>query len=720
MAGLFSGVASRALNQGIVDYTTALEATRRAGEGLDAADRRQRDAVLLKNAGLSPAGQTPATDLSLPPPAALNTPANRDAYTVGTILTPQVGITPPGGAPALAPAGGGTPAGTPAQQAGTSFIAADGSVITPSIGEWANMTAGQKAAHLKAVNDKRGSERAPVVLETGKGRRLDTGPRKAPITLEEYEASLPRRAMDMQNFSRSAPGRKPPPARVVNHSLAAAVQSPQGKKIMDYARAIGVNPAVAMAHYGVESSFGKNSRSWDDAKRTGAGWGVLQVIPDTQRRTTEYFSRPEVLQKYPNEANNINALVRMARDDPATEDAQIAAGILQMKYIQDIGITDESLMGAAYHANPHKVLKAGAPVNATDGKISNADHSSKWNAMFSQATAELGGAGPTPGTSQPTAPTAQAGLVASQSTGNSSFDSRVRYAVAKPTSEYDYQTQQFMQARTQQVQIIQRKQQMLEQEQRQVTAAYNNANQRFNAHKAAGDVVGMTAAMDEAAAAEKLNLDIQNRTLEFSSAAQSSINQYNDQLIANEADRAVRDLNYGDPSRASLLTSQAGGTQRIYQPRSDGGYSIIDQNGRYVLDENGQAKQFTNAEIAFEVYSVADRAKAAEMSAGESKYNEKKLDHALKMEEKQQDMITELAKITIKGEVDLKQKLMEMDADIAKVEADPSGSGKLFVFYKGTQGKILQVDPAAFVTTPDGTQIPSSAVTVLNRPGLRN
>jgi hypothetical protein len=340
--------------------------------------------------------------------------------------------------------------------------------------------------------------------------------------------------------------------------------------------------------------------------------------------------------------------------------------------------------------------------------MSNSDYSSNWNALFT-ATGDTGTVVDMSGEQKAPA-SVVAGLETMPSTGNKSFDSRVKFAIQKAPAEYDFQTQQLMQSREQHIRLLQQKEAMMQQEQARIEQSYNNASQRFAAHKAAGDVVGMTAAMDEMSATQRLNDDLQSRSFEFASSAQAGINEYNNQLIINEADRAVRDLSNGDPTRAASLISQAGGSQVAFQPRTDGGFVKIGPDGGYVLDDNGNAQKFTAAEVAYEVYSVADKAKAAAIDAGTASADSKAAESRLKSEEEAVKIIGEIKKIEVKGAWDFRQKMMEMDADIAAVQDTPDGGKQ--VFYKGNAGKVVTLSPEAMVKLSNGEEIPVSNVKV--------
>ena len=690
MAGLLDrfGLYGKQNMQVSEDYARSLGAQRSIITDNEAIDHRNMQAKLASPAGLRTAPVAGSLAFAAPQiPAA-------GSYAVGTKYSPTVGLTTSGGAVA-APAAV-APEQAPARLDGApkEVTREDWDMMSPETQDNMFKLATQKDINTRGVRSKR-------------------------ITRVEYVASLPSRKLTAAGYLESTgmqPRTAAPSIDAPKHTnkmqalidkIPQAMQTPQGQRITEFARAVGVNPAVAMATYGMESSFGAQNRSWDEASRTGSGWGVLQVTPATARGVVKHFSKPEVLAKYPNEANNLTALMRMASGDPNSEEAQIAAGVLQMKYIQDIGLTDESLMGAAYQANPHKVLKRGAPLDATDGGLTNSEYSSNWNALFGPASVALGGGARTNSPSAPQQPTAPAGLV---KTGNTSFDSRVKFAVQKSPDEYSFQTQQLMQSREQNNQYIKQQQEMFAAEQQRIEQDYAQSSTRFTAYKAAGDVAGMTAEMDKMAGAQSLANDIQTRSFEFVISAQANIDAYNNQLIAAESDRAVRDLVSGDPARASALISSAGGVQRTYQARTDSGFSLIDQNGQYVLDDSGQARKFSPEEVAYELYSVADKAKAAAIDAGRASDASISRESRLKIEEEKVKIAGELAKIEVKSTWDLKQKLMELDADIAEVKDD--GAGGFTVFYKGGSGKIVTYSPAAVQATVDGTEIPTSGIKV--------
>lgn len=709
MAGLFSGRAANALNAGTVEYAAAMAAANQVNDRLDLADHRTLQRRVASAPGLAP--RTMAGGAALGVPGPLTATQNLDPYSIGSTYTPA-GITPPAGAAIPVPtadlsqsAPGAAPAMTP--EAAAAFTSADGAVLTPSIQEWKSMTGQQQAAHLAAVN---AAEAAKVSTRTAWSKGTI---RPKVISLKEYEATLPREPAARRGGVKTT---KP----VQTSGVAQAMQTPQGAKIVEYARAVGLNPAVAMTTYGVESSFGAAKvSSFADAKAKGGVYGIMQtqvasIFGDggNGRGVLAHFSDPQVLAKYPSEANNIAALVRMVQADPDSEDGQIAAGILRLKYSQDIGVP-ESLMGAAYQASAEEVLKAGGPTGASDGNLTNSGYNSRWQGVLAEVQSAMGGmegiitpAGGTP--DQPAAPQVQAGLA---STGDKSFDSRVKFALKKAPAEYDFQTQQSMQLREQQVQFFQQRQQLFEQENQRITQEHAQSSQRFAVYKANGDIAGMEAEMNKLDAAQSLLNDLQTRSYAFAVQAQKSINASNNELLANESDRAVRELANGDPRRASALISSAGGSQIVFQPRTDGGFVAVGPDGGYILERpGGVAKRFTAEDVAKQVYDVADKAKAAAVDAGRASASSKKYESDLKIEEAKVDIIGKLLEINAKSVADLEAKMKEQDSSVHSVKEDTLGN--IVIVYNGPSGRIVTLAAEATQAVLNGDEIPTTSVKV--------
>ena len=160
--------------------------------------------------------------------------------------------------------------------------------------------------------------------------------------------------------------------------LGAAVASAQGQEIIARAKALGVDPAAAMAIYGIESSFGKNAR------RSGAGAkGPMQVTPAQLTNLRTWFNDPRNIRQYGITPELVETAKRMKIDS-------IDAGLMQLKYNELIGL-EKNLWGAGYQGNANDVLEAGAPLPVHDaGKtgtagLTNSDYNKLYIELYNEA-----------------------------------------------------------------------------------------------------------------------------------------------------------------------------------------------------------------------------------------------------------------------------------------------------------------------------------------------
>lgn len=160
--------------------------------------------------------------------------------------------------------------------------------------------------------------------------------------------------------------------------LGAAVTSEQGQTIITRAKALGVDPAAAMAIYGIESTFGAKSG------QSGAGAvGPLQVGAGEWSRFQQWFLNPDNQRRY----KITPAMVEAASTAVASS---IDAGLLRLKYNELIGV-DKNLWGAAYQANAEEVRDAGAPLPVHDaGKtgtqgLTNSDYNKLYVSLYNEA-----------------------------------------------------------------------------------------------------------------------------------------------------------------------------------------------------------------------------------------------------------------------------------------------------------------------------------------------
>jgi hypothetical protein len=726
MAQLFSGSAVNALTDAAENQRRQLEAANAIEGHIQNIDRAKTNlprGTMVPNNG--------AAQVGLAPPK----PLAPDPTDFGVYNGAGAGLTPPTGQAAF-------PAAASAQ------APAGASLTQPTAGGTTQVT--------RAVWDSMRPETQQAIVDTYNAQHPNyklqptnkTVVRVAqPLTKEQYAAMLPaqttadmvqayaQRDPNYKPVTQSAPGKGnlpsggvPKRAQELIEAAPTATQTPQAQKVAQFAQAIGIDPAKALATFGMESGFGHvKTNDWQTAIEDGTGWGLMQVTPATARGTARYFSDPKNLEQFPNDQQNIKALVQMVlQGNPNNEETQIAAGILQLKYIDAIGIKDPSLVGAAYQGVPEKVLAAGAPTGATDGNLSNVDYANNWNALYThfsgsapaqtaaapdqtQANAIPAPAGITP----PKAGTPAAAGATSAGLAQSkipSFDTRIRFATTQQPQAFDYHRDQIMQSRQLYVSQIETAQKQFAAENTKYTNEFNAAQQAYLTAQRANDIAGMQIAQDQLDKLQTYGNDLSARINNFQTTAQDTVHKYNDLLLQNESDAAIRDLHSGDPRRAGALLTQMGGQSVRFQRTTDGDFVRIDGDHYAIDDRTGQAKRFTMADIAYEVYRLADQNRAAAMDAssvaGRVHGDEMELQHL----KNDGDLLSTVAKATINSRGDMERELARLASDNKVTKND---DGSLSIVYNN---RIVTYDRNAIQATIGGDEIPTTGITVIAIP----
>jgi hypothetical protein len=159
------------------------------------------------------------------------------------------------------------------------------------------------------------------------------------------------------------------------------LEKAETKQILNRAGVLQVDPAAALAVYGLESNFGAAT------KDSGAGAsGPLQVMPDTFGLMKNWYTNAENIKKY----NIPQAQVEAARNMQFDASGKIDAGLLVLKYNEYIG-NPKNLWGAGYQGNADQVKKFGRPLNAHDGTLLNSDYNRGFVALYNTALTALSG-----------------------------------------------------------------------------------------------------------------------------------------------------------------------------------------------------------------------------------------------------------------------------------------------------------------------------------------
>ena len=179
-----------------------------------------------------------------------------------------------------------------------------------------------------------------------------------------------------------------------------ALQKDDTKYLVSRSQELGIDPAAAVAIYGIESSYGAAKGS-----STAGAKGSMQVMDKTFKGMKTWFTDPKNIEAYNISPELQQAAAAMVRGTPQGE---MDAGLLVLKYNELIGVP-KNLWGAGYQGNANQVLKKGAPLNATDGGLTNSDYNGVYVGLYNNISRALGinstlmAAGPTP-----TAPAATA------------------------------------------------------------------------------------------------------------------------------------------------------------------------------------------------------------------------------------------------------------------------------------------------------------------------
>jgi len=179
-----------------------------------------------------------------------------------------------------------------------------------------------------------------------------------------------------------------------------ALQKDDTKYLVGRSQELGIDPAAAVAIYGIESSYGAAKGA-----STAGAKGSMQVMDKTFKGMKTWFTDPKNIEAYNISPELQQAAAAMVRGTPQGE---MDAGLLVLKYNELIGVP-KNLWGAGYQGNANQVLKKGAPLNATDGGMTNSDYNGVYVGLYNNISRALGinstlmAAGPTP-----TAPAATA------------------------------------------------------------------------------------------------------------------------------------------------------------------------------------------------------------------------------------------------------------------------------------------------------------------------
>jgi hypothetical protein len=487
------------------------------------------------------------------------------------------------------------------------------------------------------------------------------------------------------------------------NALPAALTKPVTQALMTRAQQLGVDPVAAVATFGIESTFGTNT------KPSGKGaMGPMQVTPETFDGIKAWYTNPRNVQRYNIPQQQVDAARAMVK---GTSEGGVDAGLLRLKYNEYVGVP-KNLWGAAYQAPAESVLKAGRPIAGDDGFITNTEYNNIYFSMYNRAAQLLGQPG--------LAPVAAATPSAAPAAGVSTAASRVPAAAAAilgqgvaapaavpgvapaaaapaavPTTPAAVKADvQRYAANPQAVGFeFQQAQQIRELLLRKRNDLISMAATNARSNTAQG---GATAAR---ALAEVDNIDV-------------ALIQSNQQMMYLLGMQGLTDLRVAnDPRRLAGVLSQYTGQPVNLQPRSDGKYDVL-VNGKRTqegVDQKGIES------FAMNTISEESRKTTAAVAAEASKMAIKSYYDLLQIVTKEQaQTIREISKTVTAGEYDLRK--LEAIAANKGLKITPSNTQDGSYILQTNDGRLFNMKPSTASTGEGDFGIMS--ITPINIPGL--
>lgn len=469
-----------------------------------------------------------------------------------------------------------------------------------------------------------------------------TDPRLAQIT--QYSAqSVATRAAEL-------------PAKV-----SAAVSSDVGQAIIKRARELGVDPAAAIAIYGIESSFGAKSG------KSGAGAsGIMQVTPAQRQNIINFYTgqgnQKGSIAQYgiPPE---LTALVQQSVAAGGLSD--IDAGLLQLKMAELIGL-DKNLWGAGYQSDMWQVKKAGRPLARHDAGddpnkiigVTNSDYNKLYVTLYNEVRSYVN------------VPPGTEARGTGQSLEITELDNQ------QSVVEQNYQRTAANTERTYQRLVQQRE------------AAMQNLNRAREFNQAAD----MQKYADEVTNIDSQISGLNDTLYEAHTTARIAVDALNIQRVKAQISNAVSSLRNGRPELFAKIYTTVSGMDLDIREMSDGKTYAVYYNGELV-----SGKGVTAAEIEKAYRPDIDSAFAAtEATAVEAA---KKL---------QGDLW--LKKLEIQGNITLKEleingKLLEMQqsGELSNPQRKEDENGNLIgLYFTDKQRNIIEFRTGTPGTTPQG------------------
>lgn len=380
--------------------------------------------------------------------------------------------------------------------------------------------------------------------------------------------------------------------KLENEFLPRAAEVPQMmttdtvKQLVQRATEFGVDPAAAVALYGVETNFGRRV----GVSEKGA-FGVMQVTPATFTGMKKFFTDPAEIKKYNIPQALVSAAANMSPDDANSFDA----GLLRMKYAEYKGV-DKNLLGAGYNASAETIAKLGRPL-ATGAGITNEDYNKAYIALYNEARNYTGLEANMPMQAFEGAPLRLQELDANEQLEVTNYNNELNVL------------------QTQNQRIL---------DQRNIIA------QQISFAQQSGFANQIPALQRQLLELDNLLMDVTQQANQLNTGYQTKFNDFNMQRTREFGNIAVGRMLGGDPAPLSEMWSRAYGQPVTVQRRSDGKYNIfIGEEGRRVSPADG----LTPDQVATEFRVQFDDAYAAQEAERRQKERDAAVQHDRKLQE---------------------------------------------------------------------------------------
>ena len=358
------------------------------------------------------------------------------------------------------------------------------------------------------------------------------------------------------------------------------------KQLVRRATELGVDPAAAVALYGVETNFGRRV----GVSEKGA-FGVMQVTPATFEGMKRFFTDPAEIKKYNIPQALVSAATNMSADDANSFDA----GLLRMKYAEYKGV-DKNLLGAGYNASAETIAKLGRPL-ATGAGITNEDYNKAYIALYNEARNYTGLEANMPMQAFEGAPLRLQELDASEQIEVTNYNNELNVL------------------QTQNQRIL---------DQRNIIA------QQISFAQQSGFFNQIPALQQQLIELDGLLMGVTQQANQLNAGYQTKFNDFNMQRTREFGNIAVGRMLGGDPAPLSEMWSRAYGQPVTIQRRSDGKYNIfMGEEGRRVSPADG----LTPDQVATEFRVQFDDAYAAQEVERRKSERDAAVQHDRKLQE---------------------------------------------------------------------------------------